>query len=141
MSKYNCKLLSRISEINLIQIQQIFIFSIKCTANLIRQISSCLIQPDFFQRTFKMNQLLWIKLSARAPAHNIVPSQKWEQSQYVMYEITTSQTVYVKLLPCPSTGPKMFWVGPHFLCWSKKLFTYYASHKHFVPDKKMVCIQ
>ena len=40
-------------------------------------------------------------------------------------------------MPCPSTGPKIFWVGPHFLCRTKNLLTYCASHKHFVPDKKM----
>ena len=24
-----------------------------------------------------------------------------------------------KLLPCPSTGPKIFWAGPNFLCQTK----------------------
>ena len=42
-------------------------------------------------------------------------------------------------MPCPFTGPKMFCAGPHFLCQTKHLFTYCASHKHFVPDKKMIC--
>ena len=45
------------------------------------------------------------------------------------------------LMPCPFTGPKMFWAGPNFLCQTKNLFTYCGSHKHFVPDKKMICIQ
>ena len=45
------------------------------------------------------------------------------------------------LMPCPFTGPKMFWAGPNFLCQTKNLFTYFGSHKHFVPDKKMICIQ
>ena len=45
------------------------------------------------------------------------------------------------LLPCPFTGRKMFCAGPNFLCQTKNLFTYCASHKHFVPDKKMICIQ
>ena len=40
------------------------------------------------------------------------------------------------LLPCPFTGPKMFWAGPNFLCQTKNLFIYCGSHKHFVPDKK-----
>ena len=44
-------------------------------------------------------------------------------------------------MPCPFTGPKMFWVGPNVLCQTKNLFTYCSSHKHFVPDKKMLCIQ
>ena len=45
------------------------------------------------------------------------------------------------LLPCPFTGPKMFWAGLKFLCQTKNLFTYCGSHKHFVPDRNMICIQ
>ena len=45
------------------------------------------------------------------------------------------------LMPCPFTGPKKFCSGPNFLSQHKNLFTYCASHKHFVPDKKMICIQ
>ena len=45
------------------------------------------------------------------------------------------------LMPCPFRGHKMFCAGPNFLCQTKNLFTYCASHKHFVPDKKMICIQ
>ena len=26
-------------------------------------------------------------------------------------------------MPCPFTGPKMFWAGPNFLCQTKNLFT------------------
>ena len=33
-------------------------------------------------------------------------------------------------MPCPFTGPKMFWAGPNFLCQTKNLFTYSGSHKH-----------
>ena len=46
-----------------------------------------------------------------------------------------------RLLPCPFTCPKMFCASPNFLCHTKKLFTYCASHKHFVPVQKMICIQ
>ena len=46
-----------------------------------------------------------------------------------------------KIMPCPFTGPKIFCAGPNFLCQNKKLFTYCGSHKHFGPDKKMICIQ
>ena len=46
-----------------------------------------------------------------------------------------------KFMPCPFTGPKMFWAGPNILCQTKNLFTYCGSHKHFVPDKKMISIQ
>ena len=45
------------------------------------------------------------------------------------------------LMPCPFTGPKMFWAGPNFLCQTKNLFAYCDGRKHFVPDKKMICIQ
>ena len=44
-------------------------------------------------------------------------------------------------MPCPLTGPKMFCAGPNFLSQPKNVFTYCGSHKHFVPDKKMICIQ
>jgi hypothetical protein len=46
-----------------------------------------------------------------------------------------------RLMPCPFTCPKMFCASPNFLCNTKKLFTYCASHKHFVPVQKMICIQ
>ena len=42
------------------------------------------------------------------------------------------------LMPCPFTRPKMFWAGPSFLCQTKNLLTYCGSHRHFVPDKKMI---
>ena len=45
------------------------------------------------------------------------------------------------MMPCPFTGPKMFWAGPNCLCQTKNLFTNCGIHKHFVPDKKMICIQ
>ena len=45
------------------------------------------------------------------------------------------------LMPCPFTGPNMFCASPNFLCCTKNLFMFCASHKHFVPDKKMICIQ
>ena len=40
------------------------------------------------------------------------------------------------LMPCPFTGPKMFWASPIFLCQTKNLFTYCGSRKHltFLPD-------
>ena len=34
-----------------------------------------------------------------------------------------------------------FCASPNFLCRTKNLFTYCASHKRFVPGKKMICIQ
>ena len=44
-------------------------------------------------------------------------------------------------MTCPFKDCKMFCAGLNFLCQTKNLFTYCASHKHFVPDKKMICIQ
>ena len=35
----------------------------------------------------------------------------------------------------------MFWAGHNFLCKTKNSFTYCGSHKRFVPNKKMICIQ
>ena len=50
------------------------------------------------------------------------------------------------LMPCPFTGPKMFWAGPNFLCQIKNLFTYCARQKDnlhsvklfFVPAQKFL---
>ena len=42
-------------------------------------------------------------------------------------------------MPCPFTRRKMFGAGLSFLCLTKNLFTYCASHKHFVPRKMMIC--
>ena len=57
-------------------------------------------------------------------------------------QLNQSGIVYIRtVMPCLFTGPKMFWAGPNFLCQTKNLFTYCGSHKHFVPDKKMICIQ
>ena len=44
-------------------------------------------------------------------------------------------------MPCPFTSPKMFWAGQNFLRQTKNLFTYCGSHKRFVPNKKIICIQ
>ena len=38
-------------------------------------------------------------------------------------------------MPCPFTGPKMFWAGPSILSQTKNLFTYCGSHKHFAFTK------
>ena len=46
----------------------------------------------------------------------------------------------LQVMPCPFTGPKMFCASSNFLCRTKNLFTYCASHKHFVPEQKMICI-
>ena len=48
---------------------------------------------------------------------------------------------FVSSYVCPFTGPKIFYASPNFLCRTKNLFTYCASHKHFVPEQKMICIQ
>ena len=38
--------------------------------------------------------------------------------------------VLSQLMPCPFTGPKMFWAGPNVLGWTK----------FFVPDQKFIYI-
>ena len=58
------------------------------------------------------------------------------KTQYSLYDDSK-----VLLMPCPLTGPKMFWSGPNFLCQIKDLFTFCGSHKIFVPDKEMICTQ
>ena len=52
-------------------------------------------------------------------------------------ELGTYYTIQLNLL-IPFTGPKMFWAGPNFLCQTQHLFTYFGSHKRFVPDKKVI---
>ena len=42
---------------------------------------------------------------------------------------------------CLVTGLKMFCAGPNFLSNPKNSFTECGSHKHFVPEKKMIRIQ
>ena len=82
-------------------------------------------------------------------------SKRWTDHTYFILENRTvtgvltsiSKTAFpvikgnITLMPCPFTGPKMFCAGPIFFCQTKNLFTYCGSHKHFVPDKKMICIQ
>ena len=58
-----------------------------------------------------------------------------------IYPKTKTWYKHNNLMPFPFTWRKMFCAGPNFLCWTKNLFTYCASHKHFVPEQKMICIQ
>ena len=44
-------------------------------------------------------------------------------------KLWTEYYTQLQLMPCPFTGPKIFCAGPHFLCQTKNLFTYCASHK------------
>ena len=67
--------------------------------------------------------------------------QKIERPRSNLQSLVDFKNSETSKMPCPFTGPKMFWAGPIFLCQTKKLFTYCGSHKHFVPDKKMICIQ
>ena len=60
--------------------------------------------------------------------------------KHLIYHDSYTNLFWVTLIPCPFTGCKMFCAGPNFFCRTKNLFTYCASHKHFVPDKKMICI-
>ena len=47
---------------------------------------------------------------------------------------------FFKLMPCPFSGPKMFYAGPNFLSQPKNLFKYCASHKNFVLDTKLFAV-
>ena len=42
---------------------------------------------------------------------------------------TAIECVKESIMPCPFTGPKMFWNGPNVLCHTKNLFTYCGNHK------------
>ena len=59
----------------------------------------------------------------------------------LLFSCNSIKCTLKKYMPCPFTGRKMFCAGPNFLCRTRKLLTFCASHKHFVPDKKMICIQ
>ena len=61
----------------------------------------------------------------------------------MQWKIISEKLLYLSrtLMPCPFTGPKMFCTGPNFLCQTKNSSIYCGSHKQFVPDKKMICIQ
>ena len=48
--------------------------------------------------------------------------------------------VGMKLRPCPLTGRKIFCAGPNFLSQPKKLTTFSASSKTFVPAKKPILL-
>ena len=73
------------------------------------------------------------------------------KNMYIKFEIqmsvpnflncTKTQYTHKNLMPCPFTGPKMFCAGPNILSQPKNLTAFSASHKHFVPDKKMICFQ
>ena len=43
-------------------------------------------------------------------------------------------------MPCPSTGPKMFCVGPKFLSQPKNLTAFRASSKTFAPLHKPILL-
>ena len=68
-------------------------------------------------------------------------TQNFSANQIVLMENKTLTIEKERLMPCPFTSPKMFCAGPNLLCQTKNVFTYCGSHKHFVPDKKMICIQ
>ena len=73
--------------------------------------------------------------------HNLNTKAKYLSLDKETMPIYFQVKITVILMPCPFTGPKMLCAGPHFLFRTKNVFTYCASHKHFVPDKKMICNQ
>ena len=46
----------------------------------------------------------------------------------------------IRLLPCPFTGPKMFWASPNILSQPKHLTAFSASSKTFVSAQKPVLL-
>ena len=46
----------------------------------------------------------------------------------------------LRLMPCPFTGPKMFFAGPNFLSQPKNLTAFSASSKTFVPAQKTILL-
>jgi hypothetical protein len=51
-------------------------------------------------------------------------NQKWQFQEFI------------PLMPCPSTGPKMFCASPNFLGQCKNIFVFSASSKTFVAAQK-----
>jgi len=78
----------------------------------------------------------WLKLSNLMPCPSAGSKQFWT-SPYCFGQVQ-KDFQSVKLLPCPFTGPKIFWAGPNFLSRTKKLLTYFAGPKLFVPDQEMI---
>ena len=87
------------------------------------------IKPRYV-RLIDIRLILWNKV------HKI-----WEGHKILRNNLHRRFDRYYLFMPCPFTGPKIFLAGPNFLCQTKNLFTYCGSHKHFAPDKKMICIQ
>jgi len=48
--------------------------------------------------------------------------------------------INIRLLPCPFTGPKMFYAGPNFWSQPKNLTAFSASLKFFVPVQKPILL-
>ena len=59
----------------------------------------------------------------------------------IINQMRVNDTDFGYLLPCPFTGPKIICAGPNVLSQPKNLTAFSASHKDFVPDTKMICIQ
>ena len=92
---------------------------------------------------FRLN---WQRVSKNLIQNSMLPkkfpnSYEWSLIKDQFGIIETLKRDCCLLMPCPFTGPKMFCAGPNFLAQTKNLFTYFGSHKHFVPEKKMICIQ
>ena len=50
------------------------------------------------------------------------------KTKYLIYALDVDLHQY-SFMPCPFTGPKMFWAGPNVLCQTKNLFTYCGQTK------------
>ena len=81
----------------------------------------------------------WMNVIVMLIKEKFASNMELHRSDFSTNSTDSSMTQIV--MPCPFTGPKMFCASPNFLCRTKNLFTYCASHKHFVPEQKIICIQ
>ena len=79
--------------------------------------------------------ILFISLIENILRFKFFGLENQQQSDFIMIEQVFDISKSVLLMPCPFTCPKMFYASPNFLCRTKNLFTYCASHKHFVPEQ------
>ena len=118
---------------------------------VILEIYSCAITNYFFSlfRLPKSNQFSKVNSVQEACAkcfavHMIHKNLFCQISNFKIWtarHLAQASCTELTLMPCPFTGRKIFCASPNFLSQPKNLSAFSASDKHFVPDKKMNCIQ
>ena len=87
--------------------------------------------------------ILFISLIENILRFKFFGLENQQQSDFIMIEQVFDISKSVLLMPCPFTGPKMFYASPNFLCRIYQKFIHIlcqCSDKHFVPEQKMICI-